>query len=241
MRYRLLIEYEGTRYHGWQVQLNAQTVQGEIEKALTTVLRHGVSVIGAGRTDTGVHARGQVAHFDFPGELDMVQLFRSLNGILARDIRIRKADPVEDDFHARFSATAREYRYTISAEPLALERGFVWQYFFPLDFTAMDEAARFLIGEHEFTSFCRATAEVDHHYCTLELLERNQEGDLQVYTLRANRFLHGMVRAIMGTLVDVGRGKLNPADVERILHARNRSAASQAAPAKGLILEKVYY
>jgi tRNA pseudouridine38-40 synthase len=241
MRFRLLIEYDGTRYAGWQLQNGQTTIQGEIEKALNTIFRNPVRVTGAGRTDSGVHARGQVAHFDSPAIADTGKLTRSLNGILDRDIRILKIEPADDTFHARFSARKREYRYYLSKFPQALFRKYCWHVQFDLDLTRMNEAASLIVGLHDFKSFCRVTSDITNYTCTIEESVWYKEDRMIVFRVQADRFLHGMVRTLVGTLTDIGRSKLKSGDILKILDARDRSMASQSAPAKGLILENIYY
>ena len=241
MRFRLLIEYDGTAYAGWQLQNGQRTVQGEIEKALRTIFGKPIRVTGAGRTDSGVHAREQVAHFDVSSLSDAVKLTRSLNGILATDIRVLNVESVSKDFHARFSARMREYRYYLSQTPQALNRNYYWHVHFQPDLERMNAAASLITGCHDFKSFCRVISDVENHLCRIEEAVWYREGRLIIFRIRADRFLHGMVRTLVGTLTDIGRGKLEIDDITGILKARDRTMAGQSAPAKGLVLEKVYY
>jgi tRNA pseudouridine38-40 synthase len=241
MRIRLLIEYDGTDYAGWQIQKGQRTIQGEIEGALNTVLQNAMRITGAGRTDTGVHARGQVAHLDINKRIELNKLQRALNGILSKDIRIKGISTTSNEFHARYSAKGRKYLYQISRTPLALLRNFSWYLPYSLNLNSMDEAASYVIGKHDFRSFCRTISTVKHHTCTVEDAEWIEEGEIIKFSIQANRFIHGMVRALVGTLVDVGREKLQCSDFINILKSRNRIYAGQSAPAKGLILDKIYY
>jgi tRNA pseudouridine38-40 synthase len=241
MRVRLLIEYDGTDYAGWQIQKGQRTIQGEIEAALNTVLQSAMRITGAGRTDTGVHARGQVAHLDINEQIELNKLQRALNGVLSKDIRIKSISTASDEFHARYSAKARKYLYQISRIPLALLRNFSWYLPYSLDLDCMIKATSYIIGKHDFRSFCRTISSVKHHYCTVEEAEWLEDGELMRFSIKANRFIHGMVRALVGTLVDVGREKLNCADFQKIVKSQNRIYAGQSAPAKGLILDKIYY
>ncbi len=241
MRYRMDIAYDGTGYAGWQIQRNAHTIQGEIEKALQIIFKKSIRVTGAGRTDAGVHATGQVAHFDCDDDLQAARLMRSLNGILLPTIRIKEIFETGSDFHARFSATAREYIYRIARRPTALYRHIVWQYSAPINLKAMQTAASLFTGERNFKSFCRTISEVENHTCDVEFLELNETADELQFRIKANRFLHGMVRAIIGTLMDVGRGKLTKEKIEDIFKSGDRRLAGMAAPARGLTLIKVYY
>jgi tRNA pseudouridine38-40 synthase len=241
MRFRLLIEYKGSAYFGWQIQNGQVTIQGEIEKALKTIYSQDIGITGAGRTDTGVHARGQVAHFDLEKQADPGRLLRSLNGILKPDIRIKEISLVTSDFHARYSALSREYHYYIAPQPTALYEEFAWHLTYDLDLNRMNKAATFINGRKDFKSFCRAKSDVKHHYCDIIEAQWLKKEEFIVFVIRADRFLHGMVRAIVGTFVDIGRSKLDISGFKGILAGKNRSLASQAAPAKGLILEKIYY
>ena len=241
MRFRLIIEYDGSAYNGWQIQNGQLTVQGEIEHALKQIFSDHIGIIGAGRTDTGVHARGQVAHFDFEYQKDPEKLLRSLNGILKTDIRIKDISLVNSNFHARYSAKLREYHYCITPRPTALLRDYSWYLTYNLDLKRMNRAAKGITGRKDFTSFCRTKSEVNNHFCHIKKAQWLKKNDLLIFIIRADRFLHGMVRALVGTFVDVGRSKLNVADINGILRDKNRSLASQSAPARGLILEKIYY
>lgn len=241
MRYSLLIEYDGSDYSGWQVQKEQKTIQGEIEKAIEVILKQKIGIIGAGRTDAGVHAKGQVAHFDFESELDINQFQRSLNGLLCSDIRIQKCKIEADNFHARFSAKERKYSYYISQVPTAIYRKYSWQFYFNLEVIQMQFAAQKILGKHNFKSFCRNISEVSHHNCTIKSAEWIQNGSALKFEIAADRYLHGMVRALVGTFVDIGLGKLTIDDFTRILIKKDRTKASQAAPAKGLFLQHVKY
>jgi tRNA pseudouridine38-40 synthase len=241
MRFRLLIEYDGTDYAGWQVQKNKRTVQGDIEQSLELVLKHRVRVIGAGRTDSGVHAWGQVAHFDSDLDVEPALIKRSLNGILRKTIRIKQVDSVEPEFHARFSAKWRSYRYQISPVPVALSRNYVWHISYNLNLHQMQSAADQIVGIHDFRSFARSISAVPHHVCEVAEAIWQEEKELIIFKIRANRFLHGMIRALVGTFIDIGRGKLPVNDFSQIFVAYDRKRASQSAPARGLILEQVEY
>jgi tRNA pseudouridine38-40 synthase len=241
MRFCLLIEYDGSTYNGWQIQNGQKTVQGEIEQALKQVYSEHIGIIGAGRTDSGVHARGQIAHFDLEYQVDTGKLRQSLNGILNSDIRIKDIALVESSFHARYSAILREYHYCIALQPTAILRNYSWYIAYNLDLDRMNKAAKFIAGRNDFTSFCRVNSDVNNHYCHIKNAQWLKTDDHIIFMIQADRFLHGMVRALVGTLVDVGRGRLKLTDIIEILRAKNRSAASQSAPAKGLILEKVFY
>lgn len=242
-RYRLLIEYDGSAFHGWQIQPNHVTVQEAIESALATALRQPTSIVGSGRTDAGVHARGQVAHFSSPSAVDTFRLLGSLNGLLPKPIAILGITHVPDAFHARFDATRRRYHYYVSTVPRALERTTRWYLRPAPDFALMNEAAQQLIGTHNFDAFCRARSETKNRVCTLRFAQwlPDTHSNDWYFAVEGDRFLHGMVRALVGTLVQIGRGQRPPNDLPRIVASQDRRQAGPAAPARGLVLEQVGY
>ncbi len=238
---KLMIEYDGTDFVGWQIQAYGRTVQEEIEKALGQILQEKVSVIGAGRTDAGVHARGQVANFRTQSILGLNAIQGGLQGLLPRDIAVHAADEVDDNFHARYSARERIYGYHISKHPTALNRRFCWFVKYELVIDFMRQCADGIIGTHDFASFCAAKSDVKHHTCTVNFARWIERDAMLVFEIGANRFLHGMVRALVGTMVDVGRGYLTLDDFTKILEAKDRSAAGMSAPPQGLFLEEIIY
>jgi len=238
---KLVIEYDGTEFVGWQTQANGRSVQEEIEKVLTSVLQEPVSVIGAGRTDSGVHARGQVGSFTTATSMSATAVRAALYGLLPEDIYNAAVEEAPDGFHARYSARERFYRYYISFAPSAINRRYEWHVKYDLHVAAMNRIASSILGEHDFESFCKYAADVDHYRCTL-LESRWVESPGKVtYEIRGNRFLHGMVRALVGTMVDVGRGYTPEGAFPSIMEARDRRRAGMAAPAHGLFLEEVVY
>ena len=253
-RFALLIEYDGTDYVGWQVQDNGRSVQGDLTAAFQRLFQKEIHVHGAGRTDAGVHARGMVAHVDLPSEIDMLlrKLTIALNATTPEDVVVRDVRPVSEDFHARFTATARQYRYTIKNERTAIDRNFVWAIKHSVDRQAMERATALLFGEHDFTSFSKRSNDVDHYRCFVEEarwdwdIDRSSAesdfGTTFALTLRANRFVRGMVRALVGALVQVGQSYLTVEEFERLLLApREVARAKYIAPAHGLVLEGVAY
>ena len=242
MRYRLLIEYDGTPFHGWQIQPNCETVQETIERALETALRYRPNVVGSGRTDTGVHARGQVAHVDLEEPLDLYKLRRSLNGLLPVQIAILDVQQVTDDFHARFDAKKRTYMYHVSIEkhPLSSHRSYIiWR---EPDFGAMNRAAHFLLGMHDCSAFCRIQSETKNRMCNVKEAHWSKEtykGDW-VFKISADRFLHGMVRTIVGTLLEVGYGKRNAEDMLQLIASQDRTLAGQLLHPMDWYLKKCY-
>lgn len=241
MRFFLDISYNGTAYHGWQRQENAHTVQEEIENGLSTILRTKIAIMGSGRTDTGVHAKKQIAHFDHELGLSTQQLVYKLNGILPPDIAINACHRVKDDAHARFSAEKRGYLYYVHQKKSPFLNDL--SYFHPheLDVEAMNKAAELFLGEKDFKSFSRVKTEVDHFRCTVHQAIWYQVNEQWVFKVEANRFLRGMVRAMVGTLLLVGRKKLTEADVVSILEQQDRTKAGSAAPPQALYLNRVDY
>lgn len=235
------IEYDGTDFYGWQFQPGLRTVQGEIQDALKKIFGNEINVIGAGRTDTGVHARGQVANFLIERPMPVLTVKAALNGNLAKDVRILSAEEVSESFHARFDAIKRHYSYIITTQEKAIERQYIWCYKSALDIERMQLASDYLLGEHDFRSFCQADEKMKHYRCLVETIQWEQNGALLILNILANRFLHNMVRIIVGTMINVGRGFTRVADLPQILESRDRSKAGPTIPAKGLCLEKVYY
>ncbi len=238
---KLVIEYDGGAYAGWQRQAGDPTVQAALEDALATLLRESVTLNGAGRTDAGVHARAQVANFHTSSPIDPVRIRRGLNALLPRDIAVVVCEEAVASFHARFDAVARRYVYTISTSATALDRRYVWHVRSALDAAPMREAAASLLGAHDFTSFCRTGADVRHYVCRVSEAEWLVSGARIRFAVTADRFLHGMVRALVGSMVDVGRGYRDLAWFGRILGTKDRREAGPAAPARGLVLDRVYY
>jgi tRNA pseudouridine38-40 synthase len=251
MKVALLIEYDGTDFAGWQVQPRIEkaskknrSVQGEIERGFRQLFQMDVPVVGAGRTDSGVHGRGMVAHAILPEGASMTipKLTIALNATTPEDIAIRDVREVPDDFNARHSALARQYRYTIKTERTALDRRYVWALRGTLETEKLARAASLLAGEFDFTSFSKRTNDVDHYRCTVEQCEWVFRGTSIALTIRANRFVRGMVRALVGAMVQAGQGDLSLADFETLLkHPRELNRAKYIAPAHGLVLEGVAY
>lgn len=244
-RYRLTVEYDGAPFVGWQRQDNGQTVQGALEDAVFAFSGERVEVAGAGRTDTGVHAEGQVAHIDLSTDrFEPATVMNAINALIRPlPIAVVAASVAPADFHARFSAIWRSYRYVIvnRRAPLALDLGRAWSVLTPLDVSAMSEGAARLIGHHDFTSFRAVHCQSKSPMKTLDLLQVSRHGDRIVVEARARSFLHHQVRNMVGTLRLVGEGKWSPDDVTRALLARDRVAAGPTAPADGLTLTAVGY
>lgn len=241
MRYFMQLAYRGAGFLGWQIQPQGPTVQGTIEEALSRLLRQPTGLTGAGRTDTGVNARMMIAHFDAPGPLPPDFAYR-LNAMVGKDIAIEKVWPVADDAHARFDATERTYRYYAATRKSPFAYPLTWQAPPGLDFGAMNQAATLLIGRKDFTSFSKLHTQVKTNICDLRRAEWCQaDSDLWYFEIAADRFLRNMVRAVVGTLVEVGRGKMAPGKIAEVLERRDRCCAGTSMPAHALFLWDIKY
>lgn len=285
MRYFITFSYDGTKYHGWQIQPNGISVQEVLQKALSTLLRQDIEVVGAGRTDAGVHAKMMVAHFTLGQQvneiasqqvnkttgqqdgkttaqklnkttnqqvnqsafqqedsIDCEQLVYKLNKILPHDIGVQKVEVVSDDMHARFSATSRTYHYFVHLKKNPFLRAYSWQVYGDLDFCKMNEASKILLGTHDFTSFSKTNTDTKTNLCTItEAFWEELEPGVWRFTISANRFLRNMVRAIVGTLVEVGRGKLTVEGLQRVIEEKDRCSAGESVPGNALFLVDVRY
>jgi len=242
-RYFVTLSYDGTRYHGWQIQPNGVSVQERLQEALSTLLREPIAVTGAGRTDAGVHARMMVAHFDWKGDaIDGQQLAYKLNRLLPYDIAVSKVEMVSEDMHARFSATSRMYRYCIHTTKDPFQRAYSCEIHYPLDFAKMNDAARILMTYEDFGAFCKSGADVKTTLCQVTKAEWVQTSPTTWYfEIRANRFLRNMVRAVVGTLIEVGRGRLSLDDFKKVIEGKHRSDAGESMPGNALFLEDIVY
>ena len=242
MRYFITLSFDGTRYHGWQVQPSSPSVQEELQRGLSLLLRTEVRVTGAGRTDTGVHASMMVAHFDVETEVDCHQLAYKLNKLLPQDIAIQKIEPVSDDMHARFSATSRTYHYYIHTAKDPFQRYYSCELHYPLNFEAMNEAARRLLDYEDFGAFCKSHADVKTTFCHVTHAEWVQLSPTSWrFEITANRFLRNMVRAVVGTLIEVGRGRLTIDDFCKVVEGKQRTEAGESMPGNALFLVNIEY
>ena len=242
MRYLVTFSYDGTRYHGWQIQPNGDSVQARLQGALSTLLRHEISVTGAGRTDAGVHARMMVANFDYEGVLDCTQLAYKLNRLLPYDIAVEKVEPVSEEMHARFSATSRTYHYYIHTTKDPFLRAYSCELHYPLDFQKMNEAGLLLTSYDDFGAFCKAGADVKTTLCHVTEARWIQTSPTTWYfRITANRFLRNMVRAVVGTMIDVGRGRLSLVEFCKVIEGKRRTEAGESMPGNALFLEKIEY
>jgi tRNA pseudouridine38-40 synthase len=240
MKYFFRVEYDGTGYGGWQRQKNNCSIQEELEKAFTTAVRAPCRVTGAGRTDAGVHARAQGAHVETGMYIDIKETELSVNALLPPDIAVYRLQPVGDEFHARFSAVSRRYCYSMCPRkrPLLFKR--VWMVFYKVDWGRVKEECASLVGAHDFSAFCASGSGARHARCIVRHAGLSSQGDLKLFTIEADRFVYMMVRSLIGTLIDIGRGRLT-APIAAILAGRDRRRAGTTAPACGLVLDNVFY
>lgn len=242
MRYFIQLSYDGGRYHGWQIQKNARSVQEEVEKALALIARETIEIVGAGRTDTGVHAACYIAHFDSNRtDMDEENILFKLNCMLPFDIAIQKIFRVRDDAHARFDATYREYKYYLSKNKDPFTFAWSEKESRALDVALMNEAAQILIETLDFTSFSKLGSDVKTNNCTVYKAYWEEIGNQLVFTIRADRFLRNMVRAIVGTLLEVGLGKITIGDFKSVIEKKDRGSAGASVAAKGLFLVDIGY
>ena len=241
--YKLLLEYDGTTYAGWQRQPDRPTIQAALEDALRQITRQSIATISASRTDAGVHALGQVVGFQSDSPLMPHEWTRALNGVLPKTISVRQTEVAADGFHARYDAYAKTYEYRIINQTTrpALDRQRVWQVSKPLDVNVMREASRHVLGQHDCTSFQGPNAGTQNPVCTIHQIDWSHDKPLIRFTIQANRFLKQMVRALVGTLVEIGHGKRSPEALSAILEAKDRREAGLTAPPQGLYLLHVHY
>ncbi len=241
-RYFLQLAYKGAQFHGWQKQKNAGSVQECIEDALSTICRETIEIVGAGRTDTGVHAKEMVAHFDLDKAVgDEDQFIYQLNNIVGAEIAIHSLKKVKEEAHARFDATGRTYHYHLlkSKDPFLKE--LAYHHYKALDFFNMNKAAEALLGKQDFSSFSRSNTQTKTNLCTIEFARWVEKDDQWVFEIKADRFLRNMVRAIVGTLIEIGEGKRAIEEMKEVIKRMDRSAAGVSAPAHGLYLQKIDY
>ena len=241
MRYFIELSYNGSAYHGWQNQPNAISVQQVLEEALTTLLQSKTEIVGAGRTDTGVHASQMFAHFDFDNEIDTPNLVYKLNSFLPNDIAISDVFRVKEDSHARFDALSRTYLYKISTIKNVFNTDFAYRLQLPLDVKKMNEACKILFIYNDFQCFSKSNTDVKTYNCTITKAEWFKDKDEIIFLITADRFLRNMVRAIVGTMINIGLGKMQVDDLHEIIKSKNRSEAGYSVPAHGLYLTQIVY
>ena len=241
MRYFIKLAYKGTNYFGWQYQPDAISVQETLNKALSTLLKTNIDILGAGRTDSGVHAKEMFAHFDYETEIDTQKIVYKLNSFLPKDIAIFDLIKVHNDAHARFDATKRTYEYLIHTKKNAFESDDSWYYSLPLDVEKMNEACKILFEYIDFECFSKTNTDVNTFNCKIFEANWKQNEDKLVFTIAADRFLRNMVRAIVGTMINIGSGKVSLNDFRKIIESKNRRKAGFSVPAHGLYLTKIEY
>lgn len=241
MRYFMELGYNGAPFFGWQVQPGKETVQGCIENALSLLLREAVAVTGCGRTDTGVNARQFFAHFETEQQIDLQKLTDKLNSFLPKEIAICRIFPVEDGMHARFSATSRTYKYYVAVTKNPFNFHYSYRIFQKLDVAKMNEAAAILLETADFTSFSKLHTQVNNNLCRVTEAHWAMEDGVLVFTVTADRFLRNMVRALVGTLLQVGKGKITVEEFRDIIARKDRCAAGDSVPAHALFLENIRY
>lgn len=238
----MTILYDGSDFHGWQVQAKGRTVQGDIENALSIIYPGEIiTLIGAGRTDAGVHALGQTANINLPLKFSSKKLMKALNGNLRKDVIIEQVEEVDEDFHARFSASAREYEYRIMKQVSPVARNYTAILKFKTNIKILKKCAKILLDRHDFTSFCKTSAEVDNKHCIIYFANWEESARLLIFRIKANRFLQHMVRYLVGTMLEVARGRYTVKDFKCLINNKETEAIVLRAPAQGLFLKKVYY
>ena len=241
--YKLKIEYNGTNYSGWQIQPNVPTIQNEITKALKQITGSEINLIGSGRTDSGVHALGQVANFQVEDELNIRKVKHSLNSLLQNEIAISELIEVNVDFHSRFDAKLRSYLYlcTSSKSPFYNEYSYHYSPIFNLELEKLNEISKNILGEHDFTSFSKKNTDTENMVCDVSLAKWRRVKNHIIFRIDGNRFLHGMVRTIVGTVLEIAEKNKSIDEINKIVTAKNRDVAGRSVPAKGLFLLDVKY
>jgi tRNA pseudouridine38-40 synthase len=241
--YKLIIQYDGTEYAGWQIQNNAVTIQQKITDAIEIIAKEKVNLIGSGRTDTGVHAWGQTANFRIEQELNLYQFQYSLNSVLPKDISVKLINKVDESFHSRFDAKSRSYIYLFTSKKSPFF--FNYSYYLPaiteIDFVQLNDLSKALIGKHDFTSYSRKNVDLEDKNCNISNIWWRKGKDVSTFYITADRFLHGMVRTIIGTLLFAEKNKLDQEHLIEVINKKNREDAAESVPAKGLFLFKVRY
>tara|TARA_Y100000815_G_scaffold135321_1_gene121981 strand:- start:905 stop:1648 length:744 start_codon:yes stop_codon:yes gene_type:complete len=241
LRYFIELSYNGKAYHGWQNQPNAITVQEVLEKALSTILKSEISIVGAGRTDAGVHASQMFAHFDYDENFDAKDLVYKLNSFLPKDVAIQQIFKVKPEAHARFDAVSRTYHYKVSTSKNVFDYDFAYEVQLPLNVDAMNKACKILFEYRDFQCFSKSNTDVKTYNCDIKEAYWTSNNNQLIFTITADRFLRNMVRAIVGTMVNIGLGKLKPEDLHAIIKSKDRGEAGFSVPAHGLYLTEIVY
>lgn len=243
MNYKLLIQYDGTEYSGWQIQNGAVSVQQKVSESIDLLVKEKINLIGSGRTDTGVHSVGQTANFKSNQNLDLPKFQYSLNSILPKDISVSNISKVDESFHSRFDAKSRAYLYLISTgkSPFYYKYSYELRWFQDVDISKLNNLSKILIGKHDFSSFAKKNDEIKNKFCEVYEIHWHKGNQISWFYIKADRYLHGMVRAIVGTLLYAIKHDLGENYIQSIIDAKDREVAHEAAPAKGLFLFKVRY
>lgn len=240
MRCFCRVEYDGTAYAGWQIQNNDRSIQSELESAFSTVVRRPCKIVGAGRTDAGVHAKGQGMHIDLPDKIDLKKCESSVNALLPNDIAVYNFQVVEDSFHARFSAIERCYKYYIVSRKMPLWDGRAHVVTLRVDWELVNKNIPSLIGKHDFTAFCSSGSSADSKVCEVKYASLENNNGVRIFNITADRFIYKMVRSIVGTLIDIGRGRITDS-LDKIIESNDRTLVGNTVSACGLVLEYVDY
>ena len=243
---KLTIQYDGTRYSGWQIQKEQDTIQGQLKNCIEEIVKQdNVNIIGSGRTDSGVHALGQVANFKVNSNMSDLDFKNAINAKIPKDIKIIKAEIVDNDFNSRFSALKREYVYIIKKEDTPFDYNYHWTYKYDFDAKILDECADIILNNTDFSNFCRHSPDIDNYLCLIDFSEwkvsNDSNGDRLIYKIRANRFLHHMVRMIVGTMLEVSKNRITIKDFKELFDEGSKNNKVLTAPSSGLYLSKVYY
>ena len=240
--FKITIQYDGTSYSGWQIQKDQDTIQGKIKECIESIVHEtNINIIGSGRTDSGVHALGQVANFKVKSNMNDKDFKKAINAKVPRDIRIIKTEIVDDNFNSRFSALKREYIYKIKKTVSPFDYKYYWDYKYDFNPDKLDECAQIILDNNNFYNFCRHSPDVSNYFCSIESSLWEANGNDLVYTIKANRFLHHMVRMLVGTMLEVSRSRININDFKKLFNEETKNNKVLTAPAKGLFLSKVYY
>ena len=239
--YKLIVQYDGTNYAGWQIQLNAVSIQGILQDRISQIVNENINLIGAGRTDSGVHALGQTANFRTENDLDLYRFKHSLNSILPRDIAVKTIVEVNEDFHARYDAAKRSYIYLISKGKSPFYDKYSWWYHGSINCDKLNSMSEYLLGEKNFTAFSRKASETENKICFIHNIRWKELKDLIIFNVEADRYLHGMVRTMVGTLLHALKLNLDINYLRDVINTKDRESAGEAVPAKGLFLYKIKY
>ena len=239
---KITIQYDGTCYSGWQIQKNQDTIQGKLKECVESIVhQNNINIIGSGRTDSGVHALGQVANFKVKSNMSDNDFKKAINSKLPKDIKILKSEIVDLDFNSRFSALKREYIYKLKKTVSPFDYKYFWNYKYDIDLDRLSECAQIVLNNNNFSNFCRHSPEIDNYSCLVESSLWELKDDYFIYTVKANRFLHHMVRMLVGTMLDTSRGRISISDFSKLFNINVKNNMVLTAPSKGLFLSKVYY